>query len=434
MIYLFVFFAAIAFFLFLKGVPTFRFDQFSTLSWLFSTFLGSTGLIVHKTPLAFETIILVMICHGVMLIGFSFAQRHTVVKPSSKIVDQLALNLISLLPVIFILFAMLRSAIEGNIPILSASSNIEISRDMHWEEGKSGLDRLIQIFVYTSLPFLVVYPVLKKTSYLTVIYAMSLMFAIDNALLEGGRALIIFIVISVVTVLFTVRKIRIGRIAIYSTLGLLMIYILGSQFYLARNTNFASNADRFIRYNCNGGTMAEPVKEMPVSIQSLTLSSCYFSTPLSNFDRMRRDWNKTYNGAYNGGIVFTEGFVEAREDIANYFASRRLAPNGWSTSVRDIWLDVGYAVPLAFLIIGFVAAKIGKLGPKNSPGKLARYGLLGTVAFMMPYQSPFILRYVIYPVVFTYLIEIFVRLLVPFLRSKTPKRVKVQRRPQRNFR
>lgn len=77
-----------------------------------------------------------------------------------------------------------------------------------------------------------------------------------------------------------------------------------------------------------------------------------------------------------------DGFVQAREDIASYFAS----------------------------------------------------GLLDTVAFMMPYPSPFVLRYVIDPMFFTDLLEIFLKLFVSFLRSKNVRRVTALHQPQCNFR
>ncbi len=433
MIYLFLYFLVVSLFLFSRNTAIFRFDQFSTLSWLFATFLGSTGLIVHKSSLSFETIVLVIISHTFLVTAFHFSHVSTVNKPRHRRIDQISFNIMIYCTLIFIIFALVRSAVEGNIPILSASYNIEVNRADHWENSKGGIDRIVQILVYTSIPFLVIYPVLKKTKFLTIIYIFSLILTVDNAVLEGGRALIVFVMISVASVMFSVRKIKIGSAFIYAAVGLFSVYILASQFYLARNTSFGSNVEGYIQYNCDGGRLAAPVKAMPLSIQSLSLSSCYFSTPLHSFDRMRRDWNKRYNGAYNGGIIFGDEFSEAREEISNYFSSKRLAGNPWATSVRDFWLDIGYAAPLAFLIVGFVAGKIGKLGRSNSPTVLARYGLLGSIAFMMPYQSPFVLRYLIYSIIFTYLVELMVSLVLPYLKRTGSPRNPIRRHRSKSF-
>ena len=124
-------------FLFSRKVPTFRFDQFSTLSWMFSTFLGSTGVIVHKYSMSFETIMLVIISHTFMVGAFLVSHNEIPDKPRPLRFDQISFNIITYLPLMFILAAIIRSVVEGNIPIWSVSYNIEVNRAEHWAHEKA---------------------------------------------------------------------------------------------------------------------------------------------------------------------------------------------------------------------------------------------------------------------------------------------------------
>lgn len=419
MIFLFFYFALTAWLLKLKGASLFRFDMFATLSWLFSTFIGSMGLVIQPLALSWELIIFVVVCHSVMIVAFWVTHSKVQYFPGNNdTLSDIRINIIIIPVVIFILFYSGSIFINGEIPIISSIGKIEIARVDHRLLEKTFISQLLQILIYFTVPYCIVFITLKKNVKFVFLFLFSVISITDHSLREGGRALIIFTAISIISSIFTLTKSKLSTKAVYGFIGIFSMYILASQFYLARNSNFGDNVDFYIKYNCNGAILSEPIRAAPISVQALTLSSCYFSAPLSIFERMSKDYELRYSGAYNLGIISPEKFVIARADIEDYFASRNLAQNPWATSIRDIWLDVGYAAPIVFILIGLMAGKIGNLTPNGPITDLARFGLITTLAFMIPFQSPFILRYIVYSIISTYIVDALTWLIQPFFRTK----------------
>jgi hypothetical protein len=389
-------------------VPFFRFDFISTASWFFASALGTLGLVVYPSAIRFETVIFIILCHGALLAGF-YLVRHRQQLPAAPRAEDLSFKTLAFFAALFVVVSIGVSAIEGNIPLVDSLSSLEMNRQKHWNEEKSFTGWLVQMLSFTAIPFSLLIAVFPRSRYHYILWLFTVLFIAEASFLAGARSIVVYLCVGAAAILMTFRRVRFTRTAVLTALGMFLVYMLASQFYLQRNSRFERNPNVYIERSCHGGRLSESMRNAPISAKALTLSSCYFTGPVRALDNMMQRWDKMYYGGYNLGVIFEGQFTGARDDIEDYFLLQSSNGNPWATSIRDVWLDVRWGAPLAFCFLGFLfALATSRRRGSYTTTDVARFGLLAVAGFTVPFVSPLVVRHFLYPFVFTYLIDAFV--------------------------
>lgn len=424
MLILTVYFAALFAWLLLRKTPMFSFPFVTTAIWLTVIAISSLGMITYRTEFAYSTAIFVIACHSAMLLGF-FMIRADKERPRAMTGAYAPSQILFMLSVLFIILQAASSLSQGHIPILGSAANIQQARFEHVAGEGNALQSIARLFAYPTIAFVILMPIYfkhrQRAFFIGAILGMLML--MDMAFAEGGRAVIVFAGIGIIATYFLCYEVTFGRRFFTAVIGAIVVIQLGSTFYLSRNRDFGKNPDYYIARNCIGGTAANWVREGKLATQALALSSCYITAPV----RMLDDFltgdiiNHHTLGAYNFSIIYPVKFLDTRDRIANHYRAQDMGENPWSTSMRDFWIDWGYFSVLFCVPFGALFGMMTRRSRLRSELQVARYSLAVVAAVMIPFISPLVIRYIVYPIIVTWLVAAIIRVL-------PTKRVKVSAR------
>jgi len=275
--------------------------------------------------------------------------------------------------------------------------------DVQWMTAGSGLlDLATQALKYPAMALAPLIAWLHRLGrHRLVLLAVAGVVAVADASFRiGGRADLVFVVVSMIAGMLFVYRLRLRALLIPAGIGVILFFVLGTTFALTRNPNFAGNQAFFIARIC---TVQEPGSWVDGTADpntaALGASLCYFVSPMHSLDDFihgRDDWDFRLGG-YNAGLLTRAAFADARNDIGEFYDGRGLGTNPWTTSVRDFWLDFGYAAPLVYFPMGYAIARVSRRQRPNNPFAMARAALLVPWALMIPFISPLIISSLMYP-------------------------------------
>lgn len=423
MLILWSFFAALVAIFHFGRVSPLRFDYFSTLVWLAALSVNAIGMVTFP-PLGATTIWFVVGCHLALLAGY----RLTGAKSGGGYVYAGGLGfrtqILALLSVIFIVLAVGRGLLEGQLPFVGALTRLQEARTELWARGAENAsiaDQLVRLFSYAATAYVILLPLIfreiraapnsRKGGFIIhLILAMgACAFIMDQALRDAGRALIVYIALSVGSVYVILFPLNLKKAVLFGFGGIIMIYLLGVTFYQYRNQNFYRSPQAYIELNCAGGRPEAWVLRGSDALPAAAVSACYFASPVYNLDSFLKNnsgsWKHTY-GLYNASIISGESFVEIREDLAWYYRLLGQGQNPWATAARDYWLDWSWWSILAFVVTGAIFGWLSRKRVFRTETDLIRFGLIVIAAFFVPFLSPLINRPMIYPIIVTLLVDL----------------------------
>lgn len=405
----------------LKNVHPLRFDFAVTLVWAASIALNLVPPLVGRAAFSFATIALIITSHAGLMMGFRLGRgRHPTFDFTGLTVARRggAIRLLAWVTAGMVALTVVANLRRGTFPVLGSFGKVDLARTAYLAAGTDSLDplsRLVQALKYPTLAFVALTPWLLRVGRgrLVLLAGGGLLALADASFQVGGRADLVFAVISVAGAFLFVYRVRTRTLLIAAAIGAILFFVLGSTFALTRNTNFSADQAFFIARVC-------PLQERGPWVSgdgspetaALAGTLCYFVAPTHNLDDFIStydDWDYTWGG-YNAGLVTRGSFSETRAQIAENYVRRGLAPNPWATGVRDFWLDFGYLAPVAFVPLGYGVARLSRRCQVNDPMSLMRAALLLPWAFTLPFQSPVILPSLVYPLVLVELLHTAARL------------------------
>jgi hypothetical protein len=406
--------------------PLFHPAMIATAAWILVAVVDSIGLVDHVHELSWQTTAFIIGCHAAFMLGIAMIPREKGA-PQSAVEPGMASLLLAAVAVAFVMTQAVATLSSGQVPIIGTFANLASARAAHWYGDVSVVHQLARILSYPTIGYCILLPIFWRAGHS--LYAMLAGFAflmlIDMSFAEGGRAALVFTAIAMIFAYLTTRKLTFARAGILTAAGLATMFVLASSFHLARSSNFERSPAAFVRHNCLGGQMGDLVYNSTAPIQALAVSSCYVTVPMRvlNENLQGGSFDHTF-GAYNLAIFYDAGFTETREDIAWYYRSAGLAQNPWATSMRDLWIDFWYFAVLAYIPLGAAFGALTRRRYLVTEGQVIRYGCVVVAAALLPFISPLLIRYIVYPVIATWLVEAAV---VLFL-SKPKKRRRQTRR------
>lgn len=382
----------------------------TTAVWLMSVLMSATRLITYDTDISSLTALFVIACHSMMLVGYRLAggidRRPTII-----VTPQLHSHVLATVALLYVGARFALTIGGGKVPIIGSAQTIAQNRMDLLDGNVSLFESLVQALCYPAIAFVVLTPWFWKSGRRDLVWISIVTFLAitDDAISEGGRALFVYTALGMMSTYFICYEIKIGRKFFIGLFATLLGYQLATTIYINRNLNFERNVNFYINYNCYGGYVNPMIEPVSLDVTALLLSSCYATSPLRNLDDFsQNDWDQKY-GKYNLGIIFRADFDESRRDIANYYRVRGYGQNPWSTSIRDFWLDFGYWAVLAYLPLGFAFGRLTRHRYLSSEQHIIYTAMIVCAAFMIPFQSPLIIRYIIYPIVTAWLISLVTR-------------------------
>jgi len=423
MLILWSFFAALAAVFQFKRVSPLRFDYFSTLIWLVSLSINFFGLVAYP-PLTATTIWFVVGCHLALIAGYNLVGAKS--GGSYTFAGELGIRaqVLAVLTLAFVVLVAGRVVTEGQVPFVGALSRLQDARAEHWERGGENayvMDQIIRIFSYGATAYLMIVPLIWRQwkdlpklrrgglipYVLLAVVSGALM--VDQALRDGGRALIVYLLLGGGAIYLVIFPLNLRRGLLISIGGFALAFFLIVNFYQYRNQNFSSNPRYYIERVCAGSPPAAFVIRGSDALQAATVSSCYFTSPVHNLDAflINNDqlWDHTY-GLYSLSVFIPDSFLKIRDELAWYYRLLGEARNPWATAARDYWLDWSWWAVLAFVVTGIVFGWLSRKRVLRTETDLARFGLIVIAAFFIPFQSPLINRPMLYPIVVTILVDI----------------------------
>ena len=309
------------------------------------------------------------------------------------------------------------AVVERRLPVVGAFTRVQDSRSEYLALGPSPRDAILLLLSYVATVFVVLLPQYTASGQrLNAFLALGGFAAIvDFNLSIGGRAGIVFTLISMGACYLIVYRPNLGAHVRGLAAVALVVVVLGGPFVLSRNQDFARQPNLYLAYNCVDAEFANLIDEGGSNtIRALAFSSCYFSSPVHTFDMMLEEWDRDpLMGGYNTARIDPRTFVETRAEIARFLDRRDLAPNPWAGAVRDFWLDLGAWAPIGFAYLGIAIAALTPRSVIRSELELARMALICLVGFMVPFISPLVIPQIVYPLGATVALAILGRRSVP---------------------
>ena len=388
------------------GAHPLRFDLAVTLVWLFSVALNLSPQLVARAEFSSAAVGLVIGSHALLMMGFSLGRgrRPTFeVAPLARVGG--GVGILAAATAVMVGLTLLRAVLTRSVPVLSSFGSIEVARARYLENLTAGsglLDLATQALKYPAMALAPLIAWLHRLGrHRLVLLAVAGVVAVADASFRiGGRADLVFVVVSMIAGMLFVYRLRLRALLIPAGIGVILFFVLGTTFALTRNPNFAGNQAFFIARIC---TVQEPGSWVDGTADpntaALGASLCYFVSPMHSLDDFihgRDDWDFRLGG-YNAGLLTRAAFADARNDIGEFYDGRGLGTNPWTTSVRDFWLDFGYAAPLVYFPMGYAIARVSRRQRPNNPFAMARAALLVPWALMIPFISPLIISSLMYP-------------------------------------
>ena len=418
MIYLLIYFSVVLLVLRRAKAPAVRFDFVATAVWLFAVAIGFIPAIDYGTTVSTYTIILIIAGHSAMVFGFLIAttKNRSPLRYDGEI--GVASAVMAAFASFFVVTSFSSDILSGQIPLLGSLSGLANQRTsfLDGELEQSLLELVVGWARYPALLFVCLVPlfVRRGEKKMMLLGFLTLIALADYSFGIGQRTTVVFAILSMIVGYLVIYRPSITQWLLVAVALLPLVYWFGSSFYLARSTNFADDPESFLAFNCADAEFGDLVQDRSIDVKAFTLSSCYFSAPIYNFDRFVSDNDRSWDhswGKYNLGVLFPAEFEVERDKIEKYYRRQNHAPNPWATSLRDFWLDFREFsfVPLFIAGVGLGTQQRRKV--LLNEFQLARTSLLALTGFLVPFLSPLIIRAIVYPVIVSYFFEFATRLL-----------------------
>jgi hypothetical protein len=401
-----------------RGVSVFRFDAVYTLSMLFGSTIWLLPIINYPEQLDLRIAGLIILAHVAIVGGFNFPPNNTLPSNYPHGVNEAFVGVLTIATVIFVVLQLLSLLLDGKIPILSNLVGVEIVRSDHTYETveRGGLASFSALMSHFGFLFVVLFPTYSRRT-LQFLALLAGILIVDLGFSSGGRANLVFLLISLLTVYLSKTRISVKRLLFITAFIVPLAYVLAGEFYLARNPNFGHAADFYLQYNCAGATYHDFIDRSPPTVKAASLSLCYFSSPPFYFEifMLGSGWkSEGLGGVYNLGAFFREEFVFARIGIAHVMSSFGVGVNPWATIGRDFFIDFGYFFPIPLFFLGAWFRLLVARPEMNSEVFLSRTGLLAAAGFLAANMSPFVARALLYPILIAALLPLVLKI---FLRK-----------------
>ena len=409
---LFIFFAIVLCLQINYGAPGLQFDKVASGVWLFTVGLNFLPVLEYNNEISGRTIWLIAASHLLLVGGFQFWSRASDHPTDYQGQVGGASVVLAGLSALFILATIAANISRGTVPIVGALSGLSRTRGAYLagEIGGTWIDQIVSVARFPALAFVSLGPLFhsRGTRQLLMLAVVTGVSLVDYSFSIGQRASVVFALIAIATCYSIIHGQKVVRYLLVGILFLPIFYWLGSSFYLARSADFGRNPEYFVSLNCANADYGDLVRDSSDELKALSLSSCYFSSPIHNFDifleKRGESWTHRH-GRYNAAIGFPEVFEETRRSIAKYNRRMDHAENPWSTGVRDFWLDFGAATPLAFLALGGLAGSASRRRTLWNEMQLARSSFLVVAGAMTPLISPLLLRSIVYTIISAHVLE-----------------------------
>lgn len=433
MIYLFLAFQLFTWYLIkqlrLKLMPV----KVFVCTWMVASCLYLAPFITYEFKPSYLVLVFLLLIYSSFITGCIFAEakrnNRVPIKFNVKIEKTLLFLLSSIALIVFLYSAY-------KIFDSFGSSNIKDIRAELWEdkgfETYSYVDRVMNKLKPLVLLFLASAPLLwvrsyKKTALLVSLGGVGICL---DGLSQGGRAYFVILIFDTFFALMLMRtyerpsydlftrNVRSYLNVFYILLPLLLYFLV---FYLPsqRVETFTVEDASGVLYRMEKGIFTD----FSVFLADILgggflvslLSLQYFMQPMSNLsffvDEIQvQEWYEM--GNYNLPLIFREGGLAVREDIAIARIRYGMGPNPWSSVVRDILVDFGpYLGSVVSFLYGYLSTRLAKILILDT--SLINVGLMGLVLsgiLLFPYFNIFHMGPFTLAVIYAFLIYIVMRL------------------------
>lgn len=417
----------------IQRASLFRFDVMFTFMIFISSLLGALPLVEFWQRIEIETLVLIALSHLCLCVGFNLvvlSRIRTGRESLSKIwpVQRTPLfeAVLYVMAALFLVVSIVSWAAGLKVPILGNIGVLNEIRVTHQFTEASGnfLTRVTALLSHFGFLYVILSPVYARRNVFKIAFvALCGIALVDFSLSTGARALIVFLGLATIATYVSLTRIAARHILGGCLLVIVALYLLGGLFYVARNPNFAINPERFLAHNCVGATFHPFLQDAPVIFKAMTLSSCYFSTPVLAFQNFMEftegDWSPRL-GSYMLSILFREEFAQTRLELTLIFSNIGMASNPWATFARDLFIDFGFWTPIPALFIGVLFGYLSADNPSRNDVDLARFGILCAAGFIAAFMSPFLIRPIIYPLLITVLLPPMLSVISPPPQPRIP--------------
>lgn len=408
-----LYFGLLTVFMRMRRVPLARFDFIVTATWTAAILIAALPLIEYPFGISSTTAWLVTLSHSGLLAGFYVlggGRHRTTTRDLSEI--RKSSRWLPGVAVVTVMAAFGRALSEGRRPVLDTFRQVGATRRDYLASGvTSRVDGLILMLHYLAIIYAVLLPLFvqqrrRRSVWLAVLTFLAIA---EISFATGARASIVFTLVGITACYWMVYRPRLRHQVGIAVVGGLAVVLLGGTFVTTRNADFTTNPTFFTSRSCMGGGYTDWVADKDSErLEALATASCYFSSPVYRLDDFVRNqpWWEERMGTYNLGRIFQAQFADTREELADYYLSRRQGTNGWATGVRDMWIDFRELAPVGFFILGAAVAALTSMRKVRNEAQLARLAVLAPFGFMLPFMSPLVIPQLLYPVLGTLLFSV----------------------------